>query len=869
MKEEKVSELPRKEWSLLSAEEVTSALETDAKTGLSSKEARKRLESHGPNIWAKEKRTHPVVMFLSQFIDPIVLILLAALVVAGVVLGEWIDAAAIGVILLLNAVLGFVQEFRAERAMAALKKLTAPVCRVKRDGKITEINTEDLVPGDMVLIGAGDKIPADGRLIDAKHILIDESSLTGESVPVDKQTGALVSETRLVAEKHNMAFLGTSVAKGRGSFIVTDTGRETELGKVAESLEQKREKTPLQKDLGKLGTRILIIVIVTCVVVFLVELFKLGTQTEPGAWIEPLLVAIALAVAAIPEGLPAAVTISLALGIRKMAEKKAIIRRMHAVETLGCTSFICTDKTGTLTENQMQVEKIIPVKTGDEKSLIQVMLLCNDTHRSGEEFLGDPTETALVRFADGKGYSMEELVHSHPRVDEIAFDSDRKMMTTLHRWEAGFLSATKGAPEEIITRSANLDSKRRDEWLGRCHELSADGYRLLGLARKKVSRSTAHSSLEQDLEFLGLVAESDPPRKEVPAALLECQNAGIGVAMITGDHMATARAIAKRIGLSGEALSGEEVENMTDEELYDKAKHTAVYARVSPLQKVRILEALKYHGHVVAMTGDGVNDAPALKRADIGVSMGITGTDVAVEASQMVLTDDNFATIVAAVRQGRIIFENIKKFVHFLLSCNVSEVLTIFLASILGMPPPLFPIQILWVNLITDGLPALALGSDKPSGNPMKAAPRKKSEGIITQMGLLGIILQGLLLTVGVLGAYAFSLYLMPKWFNIEMSDNIARTITFSTLVFSQLLHAFNFRVGRHFFFSRETLRNWFLNGAVLASLALQAGIIYFGPARAIFKTVPLDWPHLVLVGVCSLVPVLLINLIRRLLKIK
>jgi len=862
-KEIALPETPTTDWTRLSAEEAAVALDTNHEKGLTPEEAKKRLEKFGANVWAKEKRTHPIMMFLSQFIDPIIFILLAALVVAGVVLGEWIDAAAIGVILLLNAILGFIQEYRADRAMAALKKLSTPLCRVMRSGHVVQLDTEELVPGDLVLLNAGDKIPADGRFIDAKRILVDESSLTGESVPVEKITAPLKHETRLAAEKENMAFLGTTVAKGRGAFLVTDTGAGTELGKIAQSLATKREQTPLQKDLGKLGTKILIIVLATCVVVFLVELFKQGIQSAPGAWLEPLLVAIALAVAAIPEGLPAAVTISLALGIRKMAAERAIVRRMHAVETLGCTSFIASDKTGTLTENKMRVEQLIPYDAELERTMLQVMLLCNDTYRSGHELIGDPTETALVRYADEKGYVMEELAKSHPRVDELAFDSERKMMTTLHQWNKRFLSATKGAPEEIIIRSANLDSAKRDHWLHRCHQLSEQGFRILGLAKKEVSMGTADSSLESGMEFLGLVAESDPPRKEVPHAIKTCQNAGIGVAMITGDHAATARAIAEKIGLNGDVLTGEELARLSDEELYDKVKNTAVYARVSPLQKVKILEALKYHDHIVAMTGDGVNDAPALKRADIGVAMGISGTDVSVEASEMVLTDDNFATIVAAVRQGRLIFANIKKFVHFLLSCNVSEVLTVLLASLFGMPPPLFAIQLLWVNLVTDGLPALALGSDKPSGNPMAAPPRKKHEGIITQMGLVWIIVQGLLLTVGVLGAYATSLYLLPK-FGIPGDVTVARTIAFSTLVLSQLLHAFNFRVGRRFFISGETFRNWFLNGAFLLSLALQAGVVYFLPADAIFKTVPLDWIHLALVFVAAVIPVLGINLLRR-----
>ncbi|MCK4334560.1 cation-translocating P-type ATPase [candidate division WOR-3 bacterium] len=812
-------------------------------------------------------------MLASQFIDPIILILVAALLVSGVILGEWLDAAAIGVILILNAVLGFVQEYRADRTLAALKKLASPRCRVMREGSIKEIDTEELVPGDVVLLAAGDKVPADGRLIDAKHILVDEASLTGESVAVDKQVASLEAQTRLLGEKRNMTFLGTSVVKGRGAFVVTATGKGTEMGKVASSLSAKKEETPLQKDLRKLGTKILFIVLGTCAVVFLVELFK---QSAESNWLTPLLVAISLAVAAIPEGLPAAVTISLALGVRRMAERRAIVRRLHAVETLGSTTFICTDKTGTITENRMRVEKIIPLHQEDERGLLEAMLLCNDTQRSGEdELVGDPTETALVRFAEESGFVLEQMRQSCARVDELAFDSERKMMTTLHRSGNGFVSMTKGAPENIIKRSANLDEKQRKNWYRRCDELSQQGFRLLGFAKKDASQITADETLEEGMEFLGLAAESDPPRPEVPAALKECFDAGIRVAMITGDHMATAQAVAERVGLKGEALSGEELARMSDEELYDRVQDIGVYARISPLQKVKILEALKYRDQVVAMTGDGVNDAPALKRADIGVAMGITGTDVAVEASEMVLTDDNFATIVSAVREGRLIFSNIKKFVHFLLSCNVSEVFTVLLASLLGMPFPLLPIQILWVNLVTDGLPALALGSDKPSGDLMRSPPRDLKRGIITQMGLLGIILQGLILTVGVLGAYAASLYLLPNWIPGWLprlgegqaqtyTVNLARTIAFSTLVFSQLLHAFNFRVGKSFLFSKQTLRNLFLNGAFGLSLGLQAAVIYFGPVSGIFKTVPLGWMHLVVIAVASLIPVICINLLRR-----
>lgn len=846
------------DWTRLSPEEAARILKTDLVSGLTKEEAKKRLALEGPNRWADEKAPNPLVMFLRQFLDPIVIILLVALVVSGFVLGEWLDAGAIGVILVLNSVLGFVQEYRAEKALSALKKLSSPKTNVLRSGEILEVDTEELVRGDIVLLAAGDKVPADGRLFDAKHLLVDESSLTGESVAVDKQTQELAHETRLVGEKRNMAFLGTSVVKGRGALVVTSTAKATELGKVAESLSEKEDSTPLEKDLKKLGGKILFICLGASALVFFIGLFN---QVN---WLETLLIAISLAVAAIPEGLPAAVTISLALGVRRMAERRSIVRRLHAVETLGATTFICTDKTGTLTENIMKVEKLIPLHQKDEGMLIRAMLLCNDTRKSGELYSGDPTETALVRFAETEGFDFEEMKRTHPRVDEIAFDSDRKMMTTLHRWDRGFISMTKGAPENIITLSANLDSQARKQWLERCDELSRNGFRLLGFAEKEVNLTSVNASLEKDMRFLGIIAESDPPRKEVAAALAECRKAGIGVAMITGDHVSTAKAIGSRIGLEGDVMSGEELAEIDDEVLHDKIEDIAVYARVSPLQKVKILEALKYRGHVVAMTGDGVNDAPALKKSDIGVAMGITGTDVAVEASQMILTDDNFATIVSAIKEGRLIFSNIKKFVHFLLSCNVSEVLSVLIASLLGMPFPLFPIQILWINLVTDGLPALALGTDKPTMDLMAKPPRKTSEGIITQMGLLGILIQGLILTSGVIAAYALELYVLPQLLGYKSDLGIARTVTFATLVLSQLLHAFNFRVEKSFIISRETFKNMFLNISFLASLALQALVIFLSPLQVIFKTSSLNWIHLIVAAVASIVPAIGINIFRR-----
>lgn len=842
-------------YAFLSAKKVADIFNVNPGLGISEKEAQRRLLKYGKNTMGRGKRFKVLFMFLRQFNDPLVWILITALFISGVLLSEWADAIAIAVILILNAVLGFVQEYRADKALQSLKKLTMPYCKVLRDGKIVKIPTEDVVPGDIVLVEAGDKIPADGRLIESIYLRVDESSLTGESVPVDKIIKPLKKKKDYtIGDLSNMVFAGTNVVKGRGKFIVTQTGLNTEIGKIKKLLEEEGGETPLQKELKTLGKKLLVVCLGASALVF-----GLGIVRNIPV-LEMFLVAISLAVASIPEGLPAAVTISLALGIKRMAEKNAIVKKLHAVETLGCTTIICTDKTGTVTENKMRVEKVVPVNN-KEDFLVNLFVLCNDSIKDSKgKYMGDPTEIALIVYAEKKGKDFEKIRKKFPRVKENPFDSDRKMMSTLHKYGKKYLLVAKGAPEKIISLSSfvgderkKFSEKQKKLWLEKYQNLSAQGYRCLGFAYKIISHLIIK---EKNLIFAGLVAEVDPPRKEVKDAIEKCISAGIKVSMITGDYPFTARAIAERVGIKGDIITGYELENMDEEKLKEKLKKVRIYARVSPEHKHRIVKILKMQEEIVAMTGDGVNDAPALKLADIGVAMGERGTDVAIEASDMILTDDNFATIVNAVEEGRGIFENIRKFVHFLISCNLSEVLTMVVASVIGMPIPLLPIQILWMNLITDGLPALALGNDPPSENLMAKPPRSKKEGILNFQELKNLLIYGIFLSIAVL--IGFCIFL--KFYNVEK----ARTVAFSVLVFSQLFHAFNFRVGKKNLFTKEIFKNRMLILAFLVSFLLQMLILYLPWTGYIFKTFPLDFKNLIFVIFLSLMPVYLINLWRR-----
>jgi Ca2+-transporting ATPase len=865
-----ISSNPEINYHTLSAVEICQRFEVDPEKGLDTAIAEKRLVKYGPNSITEAKVVSPLKLFIAQFDDLLIIILIIAALISGVILKELVDTIAIAVILFLNAILGFIQEYRAEHALAALKKMLAPVAKVLRQGFEHELPAAKLVPGDIVLINTGDRIPADSRIIEAKLLSIDESSLTGESQPVEKKTDPLAKSDLPLGDRTNMCYTGTMVTRGRGKAVVVGTGMNTEMGRIVEMLEQPKEKTPLQNELKKMGARIAYICLGISLIVLISGVLK------HHSWAEMFLIAISLAVAAIPEGLPAAVTVALSLGVKRMAEKNSIVRRLHAVETLGSTSFICSDKTGTLTMNQMRVEKIAAgnkvynlaeaLHTHSHfHDLFLTATLCNDTKKDiNGKMIGDPTEIGLIVAAQEFGITLDKVVHQYPRVAEIPFESERKAMSTIHQDHKAYRVFVKGAPEVVLPLCQKISVS---DWHKLNDNLTKDGFRTLALATKTLPQLPSElkaEEIEKDLTFLGLIGMSDPPRDEVIHAIETCKQAGIKVAMITGDHKLTAENIGRRIGLltEGRVLTGPELAAMSDETLANEIENIRVYARVSPLQKVKIVKALKQSKHIVAMTGDGVNDAPALKLADIGVAMGISGTDVAKEASDMVLADDNFATIVTATKEGRTIFENLKKFVLYLVSCNISEVLTILFAMLANLPV-LYPIQILWTNLITDGLPALALGVDPAETDLMARPPRKPKEGILSGRNLVLVFLQGLVLTAGSIITLLFSRYVL------KADDAQERTVVFTALVLLQLFHSFNFRVGRNFYFSKSLFANKYLIGAFLLSALLQISIIFVRPFNSIFKTVPLNINLLDELLIIIILTILVTNTIHRLFNAK
>ncbi len=850
----------------LSSAEVCQPLEVDPVRGLDTKEAEKRLAQFGPNSIIEAGKISPLKLFIAQFNDLLIIILIIAALISGIVLKELVDTIAIAVILLLNAILGFVQEFRAEHALAALKRMLAPVAKVLRQGFEQEIPADQLVPGDIINIYTGDRISADCRITESNLLAIDESSLTGESVPVEKQVAPLTKTDLPLGDRTNMCYTGTMVTRGRGKAVIIGTGMNTEMGRIVEMLEQPKEKTPLQNELKKMGARIAYICLGVSLIVLIAGVLK------QHSWVEMFLIAISLAVAAIPEGLPAAVTVALSLGVKRMAEKNAIVRRLHAVETLGSTSFICSDKTGTLTMNQMRVEKIASANKiydltealhsrSHFHELFLTATLCNDTKKDmNGKMIGDPTEIGLIVAAQEFGIAPDKVAHQYPRLAEIPFDAERKAMSTIHKNHKGYRVFVKGAPEVILPLCSQISI---DDWQKMNDTMTKDGFRTLAFATRTIMNIPSQlkaEEIEKDLTFLGIIGMSDPPRDEVKIAVETCKQAGIKVAMITGDHKLTAENIGRRIGLldDGKALTGPELDKISDETLAQEIEKIQVYARVSPLQKVKIVKALKQRNYIVAMTGDGVNDAPALKLADIGVAMGITGTDVAKEASDMVLADDNFATIVAAAKEGRKIFDNLKKFVLFLISCNISEVFTILFSMLMNLPV-LYPIQILWINLVTDGLPALALGVDPAEADLMARPPRNPKQGILTGRNMLIILFQGLIMTLVALSA------LLIANFVFKADEFQVRTVVFGTLVLMQLLHSFNFRVGRRFYFSKSLFANKYLVGAFLLSLILQLLVIFLPPLNTIFKTSPLNLNLTLCVLVSCGVGVLIINTFNRL----
>jgi Ca2+-transporting ATPase len=812
--------------------------------GLSGGEAASRLAKHGPNQLAQEKKPSLLSRFFAQLKDPMILILLAAALVSGVTSaysGEsFADVIVILVVVLLNAVLGVYQESKAEKAIEALRQMTAATCKVLRSGKQITLPSAELVPGDVVILEAGDAVPADARLLESASLKAEESALTGESVPVSKYLETLGLGTAAdvpLGDRKNMVYMGSTIVYGRGSAVVTATGMDTEMGKIAGALASTQEgQTPLQKKLAGLGRALSWIVLGICVFIFGFSLLRAGSFTIKTV-LDTFMIAVSLAVAAIPEGLATVVTVVLSIGVTNMSKRNAVIRRLTAVETLGCAQIICSDKTGTLTQNKMTVVEHFCL--GEEKELAAAMALCSDASLDGDAAKGEPTECALVNYALSLGEPKTELEKRAPRIGEAPFDSMRKMMSTVHRTQSGIVQYTKGAPDELLKRCDSyrdgdrtlpMTEEARGRILAENKKLAGQALRVLAAAERRHGAPPADTSpeaLEQHLTFLGLAGMIDPIRPEVKAAIAECREAGIRPIMITGDHRDTAVAIAKQLGIlqdpSG-AITGAELEAMSDEEYERSVERFSVYARVQPEHKVRIVNMWRKKGYITAMTGDGVNDAPSIKSADIGVGMGVTGTDVTKNVADMVLADDNFATIVGAVEEGRRIYDNIRKAIQFLLSSNMSEVLGIFTATMLGFTM-LEPLHLLWINLITDCFPALALGAEGAEPGLMRRAPRSASDGIFA--GGLGadVAYQGVLVTVLTLAAYFIGHFMESGVWEITNSAD-GMTMAFLTMSMAEMFHSFNMRSQRGSVF-RLGRQNWYLWGAMGLSLLLTLAVIY------------------------------------------
>ncbi len=833
------------QWHCMSPEEVLRMMNTSP-SGLSDQEATNRLEEHGPNELLEKKNIPSWLLFLRQFKDFMILVLFAAAIISGII-GELTDTIIIIVIVLLNAIIGFIQEYRAEKAMAALKKIAALQTTVLRDNRQVQLPSADLVPGDVVLLEAGNAVPADVRLLESHSIRIEEAALTGESVAADKSTKSLEDNSAPLGDRTNMAYKGTVITHGRGKGVVIATGMDTEIGKIASMLQEENPETPLQKRMADFGRKLSYIILLICLLLFGVGLLR---GEDP---LQMLLLSISLAVAAIPEALPALITIALARGANRLVQQHALIRKLPAVETLGSVTFICSDKTGTLTVNKMKVVEVNEAESslqlpGNIHAFQAALLLNHDVKISSEgNFSGDPTEIALVEYARDK-YRHDGIAEIFPRVSELPFDSDRKCMTTVHRCNDSYLVLSKGAVEFITSR---LQKKQEmDDILQLADQWAANGLRVLAFGARIIDtlpKNISDNSLEQNFVFAGLAGLIDPAREEVKAAIQDCLTAGIKPVMITGDHPATAEAIAKQLGLlheNGFVVTGKEFSVMGEATLRDRVEQISVYARVSPEQKLTIVKALQAKNHFVAMTGDGVNDAPSLKAADIGVAMGITGTDVSREAADMILLDDNFSTIVKAVGEGRRIYENIRKFVKYIMTCNSAEIWTIFLAPLLGLPIPLLPIHILWINLVTDGLPGLALAEEKAEKDIMQRPPRKTNEslfsgGIAVHISWVGLFMAGI-----TLATLAWAQSRGPQW----------QTMVFTVLSLSQLAHVMAIRSDSESLFTQGIFSNLQLSITVGMTFLLQLAVIYLPIANKFFKTVPLSIEELLICIGASLV---------------
>lgn len=869
----------RADWHSMSSDAVLSRLKTDPHKGLSGNAAAERMLEYGENKLQQKKPKGLLRKFLEQFSDFMVIILLIA---AGISFftatmegnGDYIDSIIILIIVVINAITGVVQENRAERAIDALKKLSAPQARVIRAGKETHIPAEEVVPGDILLLDTGDFVAADARLVESHSLKAEESALTGESVPVDKDENLVCSQKAPLGDRRNMVFSGSSITMGHGKAVVVETGMTTQVGNIAHMInEEDSPQTPLQRKLAQTGKILGIGAVCICAVIFLLGLI----QNVPP--LEMFMISISLAVAAIPEGLPAVVTIVLAIGVRRMAIGRAIIRRLPAVETLGSATVICSDKTGTLTQNKMTVTEIqspdgkVGTLSAEGMKILSMAALCNNSTLSGgfDDFsaIGEPTETALVLAAAKAGKLKPALENAYPRVGEVPFDSNRKRMTTIHRLGGGrYRIITKGAPDVLLKLcdrvaqgegAAPLTQSRKTALQRQNDAMAARALRVLGVAWRDVESLPRNpQELERDLTFAGLVGMIDPPRREVKSAVLQCRNAGIRPVMITGDHIITARAIAGELGIlnSGDlSMTGEELDRLSDEQLSKNIYQYAVFARVSPEHKVRIVKAFQSRGAVVAMTGDGVNDAPSLKAADIGCAMGVSGTDVAKGAADMILTDDNFATIVEAVRQGRGIFQNIKKTIHFLLSSNIGEIITVLTAFLMRLPAPLLAIQLLWVNLVTDSLPALALGVEPMDKDIMKRRPESPRKSLFADGMAAAIAIEGCF--IGAISLLAFTIGRV--FFDGQGDPTVGRTMAFAVLSISQLVHAFNVRSERSLF-KIGLLGNPKMLFSFVVCLILQISVISVPFLSAIFKTAALSSAQWLIVALLSLSPFVLVE---------
>ena len=865
-------------WQTLRKEEVLRKLNTDEKQGLTEKEVQERQEKYGKNKLQEKKKESFIVKFIKQFNDFMIIILIIASIISAVVSkmqgeNDYVDSIIIIGIVVFNALMGVIQETKAEKSIEALKQMTPQLAKTIRNGKTVEVNAEELVKGDIIILDAGNFVPADCRILESHNLKIEESSLTGETQGAEKDADVICSKNAPLGDMKNMAFMASITVNGHGKAVVTDTGMNTKVGQIANMIiEDEAPQTPLQKKLGEVGKILGLACLAICVIIFVMGLIK---HIEP---VEMFMTSVGLAVAAIPEGLPAIVTIMLSIGVTKMAKKNSIIRKLPAVETLGSSSVICSDKTGTLTQNKM---KVVDVRSQNKKFIIELATLCTDCDINVEsgvpQVTGEPTEKAIVEECINMGTVKNKLENFMPRINEIPFDSNRKMMTTIHKIGNKYRIITKGAPDVLLqkcTKQVDLITDKQNQYNIKIkslenlkiqsdnRQMAQKALRVIAVAYKDVDTLPSKidsQNIENNLTFVGLIGMIDPPREGVKEAVQVCKNSGIKTVMITGDHLETAKAIAKDLGILEQkdmAITGQELDKMSQNQLEKKIRDYSVFARVTPEHKVRIVKAWQKNGAVVAMTGDGVNDSPALKNADIGIAMGKNGTDVAKNAADIILTDDNFVTIVEAVKQGRNIYDNIKKAIHFLIATNIGEIVTIFMGLVLGLKSPLLAIQLLWINLVTDSLPAIALGLEKPEKDIMQRKPVDSKKGIFADGLWNKIIVEGIM--IGVLTLVAFSIG--NKYYGLE----VGRTMAFLSIGFLELIHSFNVKNEKSIF-EAGLFENKYLVGSFVLGIFIQAIVVVVPTFAKVFEVVPLNLTQWIITVAISILPVPVIELQKKL----